>query len=74
VNNQRNLIWQFRRTPATLFCDGPAESRRAGVVSDLVILQCVAEQALAIASRAKGPEKWRKMAVLGSISSICSLV
>jgi hypothetical protein len=39
-----------------------------------MMLQCVAERALPAASRAEGPEKWRKMAVLGTISSICSLV
>jgi hypothetical protein len=74
VNNQRNSIWQFRCIPATLFCNGRAESRRAWIVSDLMMLQCVAERELPAAAHAEGPEKWRKMAVLEMISSICSLV
>jgi hypothetical protein len=47
---------------------------RPYIVSDLIVLQGVAERALPAASRAEGPDKWRKMAVFGCFSSICSLV
>ena len=47
---------------------------RARVMSDLIILQRIAERAIPPGRRAEGPEKWQKMAVLECISSICTPV
>jgi hypothetical protein len=71
VNNQRELMWRFRCTRATRLRDGPAESRRAEIMSDLMMLQRVAERTFPPASRAEDPEKWHKVALFGCISSIC---
>ena len=49
-------------------------SGRARLMSDLTMLQRVAERAVPPASRAEGPKKWDFLGLLGRISSICALV
>ena len=51
--------------------DGPAEH---AVMSDLMILQRLAERAVPPGRRAEGPQKWHKVAVFECISSICTPV
>jgi hypothetical protein len=65
VNNQRKLVWQFRCTYTHSVLNGPAQSRRAGIMSDVMMLQCLAERAVPSGSRAEGPPKVAEMAVLG---------
>jgi hypothetical protein len=57
VNNQGNSVWQFRCTHAhsVLGCPG-----RAWVMSDLMVLQRVAEPAFPPASHGGRPQKWQK--------------
>jgi hypothetical protein len=43
-------------------------------MSDLMMLQRVAERALPPKSRAEDPGKWQKWQFWGCVSSICSLV
>ena len=71
VNNQRKSVWQFwcTYTHSVLGWPGPAQ-----IMSDLVMLQRLAERAVPPGSRAEGPEKWQKWQFLGCISSICTLV
>jgi hypothetical protein len=49
-------------------------ARPSTVMPDLMMLQCVAEQAFSPASHAGRLEKWQKWQFLGSFSSICTLM
>ena len=72
VNNQRNSMWHFRCTHTHSVLGWPG---RARVMSDLMMLQRVAERAVPPASRAEGPKKWRQSGTFwGCISSICTPV
>jgi hypothetical protein len=64
-------VWQFwcTYTHSVLGWSGPAQ-----VMSDLVMLQRLAERAVPPGSRAEGLEKWRKWQFLECVSSICTPV
>jgi hypothetical protein len=65
VNMGRKSVWQFRctYTHSVLGSPGPAQ-----IMSDLVMLQRLAEQAVPPGIRAEGPGKWRKWQFLGHCS------
>src|SRR5260370_24835749 len=65
VNMGRKSVWQFRctYTHSVLGSPGPAQ-----IMSDLVMLQRLAERAVPPGSRAEGPGQWPKGGVLGCIS------
>ena len=62
VNNQRNSVWQFRCTYTPL---GSVIARPSTALSDLMMLQRVAERAVPPGSRAGRSRKVAEMAVLG---------
>jgi hypothetical protein len=57
VYNRRKLVWQF---PCTHTHSVSARPGRAPIMSDVMILQPVAERALRPASRPEAPPRWHK--------------
>jgi hypothetical protein len=49
-------------------------ARPSTVMSDLMMLQHVAERAFPPASRAEDPQEWQKWQFLGCVLSICTPV